>query len=339
MRILITGAPGWLGNRFLEILVKGWDQKAPLNDWALRCLVLPNVNTAIFHELSKIKNIECVEGDVRRPETLRQAVKDVDVVYHIAGIIHPRRIKELYDVNTSGTDNLLRACLNAHVKRIVYVSSNSAAGINASPEILLQEQDAPKPYMNYGWSKRLSEQILQRASGSGKIETVILRPCWYYGPNQPPRQTTFFRMIQKGRPIIFGDGSALRSMSYVDNTCQALLLSAEQSRAIGQIYWIADAHPYAANEIYATVAKLLNVQDYKPLHVPNLVSEVCLVADRMLQGVGLYIKEIHVAGEMNKDIACSIEKARNELGYNPTIGLEEGMRRSIDWCRGHGIDI
>src|SRR4029077_10765735 len=144
----------------------------------------------------------------------------------------------------------LDACLQARVKRFVYISSNSAAGVNASPDRLMTETDPPHPYLKYGESKRQAEELLLRAVSAGNIEAVILRPCWYYGPNQPPRQTTFFRMIKSGHPLIFGSGLALRSMSYVDNTCQALLLATEQPKANGQIYWIADARPYSCNEIY-----------------------------------------------------------------------------------------
>ena len=86
-------------------------------------------------------------------------------------------------------------------------------------------------------------------------------------------------------------------------------------------------------------AELLGAKDYRPRHLPGLVSEACLLADRVIQGVGLYIKEIHVAGEMNKDIACSIERAKEELGYRPQVALKEGMRRSIEWCRENGADL
>src|SRR4029077_297295 len=130
MRLLITGAPGWLGNRLLEILVQGWDLPGPLNDWDLRCTVLPNMDRSLLQELSRLKPIECVEGDILNPESLTKAVKDVDVVYHIAGLIHPKRIQEVFEVNTRGTQILLDACSRTRVKRLLYISSNSAAGVN-----------------------------------------------------------------------------------------------------------------------------------------------------------------------------------------------------------------
>ena len=329
MRVLITGVPGWLGSRFLELL-------EPIHDWDLRCFSWAER----LGQTKKIaKKIECVEGDIRDPASLREAVKGVDLVYHLAGIIHPRRIRHLYEINTVGTKNILEASISAGVKRFIYVSSNSVGGLNKAHNRLMTEKDAADPYMHYGQSKYQAECFVNEAYKTGKIETVIFRPCWFYGPTQPKRQTTFFKMIKKGNPIIFGSGNNLRSMSYVDNTCEALLLAAETPVANGQTYWVADERPYSSNEIYGTIARLLEVKHYKPMYLPNISSTLCLWADKVLQELGLYIQEFHVAGEMNKDIACSIDKAKKELGYNPKVDLEEGMRRSIEWCRDNGIQI
>ncbi|MBI3289454.1 MAG: NAD(P)-dependent oxidoreductase, partial [Elusimicrobia bacterium] len=185
-------------------------------------------------------------------------------------------------------------------------------------------------------SKRLAEEAVLDAARAGKIEGVIVRPCWFYGPGQPPRQTRFFKMIQAGNPIIFGTGEYLRSMSYVDNTVQGLILAAQSPKAPGQIYWIADERPYSVNEIYETIARLLGVKSFKPRHVPELASRVCGIVDDALQACGLYIQEFHVAAELVESIACTIEKAQRELGYRPAVSLEEGMRRSIDFCLKRG---
>src|ERR1700690_699756 len=91
----------------------------------------------------------------------------------------------------------------------------------------------------------------------GKIETVIVRPPWFYGPNQPPRQTLFFQMVRDGKAPIVGSGQNLRSMGYVDNLCQGLLLAAMAGQANGQTYWIADRRPYSMNEVIDTIERLL----------------------------------------------------------------------------------
>jgi nucleoside-diphosphate-sugar epimerase len=337
MKVLITGVPGWLGGRFLEILVNGFENEGPVNDWQIRCLVLPGQDASFITNLSKVKNIEITYGDVTKIETLRDAVRGVDIVFHVTGIIHAKKIKDLYAINTQGTLNLLTQAYQAGVKRFIYISSNSVAGTNLKHHILMKEGDEPRPYLNYGSSKYHAECIVNNFHVEGKMETVILRPCWFYGPNQPKRQTKFFKMIQKGNPIVFGSGLNFRSMSYVDNTSQAMLSAAAKKEAAGQTYWIADARPYTILEIYQTVADLLEVKKFKPRFLPDISSEVFLMVDKCLQGLGMYQTEIHVAGEMNKDIACSIEKARRELGYNPKIDLKEGMKRSLDWCRKVGL--
>ena len=338
MRILITGAPGWLGNRFAEILTCGYNGEGPLNDWQIRCLTFKNTNKSFIAELSKMKQVECIDGDVKIIGTLDRAFKDVDIVFHIAGIIHPHSTGEFYAVNTKGTENVLKKCFENSVKKIVMISSNSVAGMRRTSD-LMKESDPPAPYMHYGRSKYMAEMAVNKYFAEGKLKTVILRPCWYYGPNQPDRQTEFFRMIKQGNPVVFGGGRSLRSMSFLDNTCQAMLLAAEKDSANGQTYWIADAVPYQILEIYRTLARLLGVKNFRPRYVPNLVPTVCRTLDGALQSVSVYVKRIHVAGEMDQNIACSIEKAQNELGYIPEIGLEEGMRRSIEWCRKHNIVI
>jgi len=148
-------------------------------------------------------------------------------------------------------------------------------------------------------------------------------------------------MIRDGKAPIVGDGENRRSMAYVDNICQGLLLCEKVDRAAGQIYWIADRRPYEMNEIIATIEKVMekdfNVQcKHGRMKLPGVASEVAWVFDAMIQGVGSYHQKLHVLSEMNKTIACTIDKAESELGYDPKVDLEEGMRRSIKWMMERG---
>jgi nucleoside-diphosphate-sugar epimerase len=116
------------------------------------------------------------------------------------------------------------------------------------------------------------------------------------------------------------------------------------SGADGQIYWLADKQPYSMNNIIDTVERLLEAEFNLPcahrrLRLPSFASEAALLCDSVLQRIGLYHQKIHVLSEMNKTIACSIRKAEVELGYAPTVALEEGMRRSIRWCLDRGNKI
>ena len=337
---LITGAPGWLGNRLVEALANPDDplqRYAMSSERSVRCLVLPGMNTSVLPK----DTIEIVEGSVLDPASLERAMQGIHTVFHLVGIIHPKKIQQLFDINTQGTRNMLAAAAKAGVKRFVFVSSNSPAGVNVSNDKLMKEDDPPRPYMAYGRSKLQAEEAVHQYQREGKLETVIVRPCWFYGPGtgQPERQLRFFRMIQKGNPILFGNGKNLRSMSYLDNTIQGLLLCEKTDAANGQTYWIADEKPYPTIEIYETIARIFGVT-LKPRMLPNLASFLCRQADRVLQAMGQYITEFHVAGEMNLPIACDVSKAKRELGYVPTVGLEEGMRRSIEYARKYqGLEI
>lgn len=345
---LITGAPGWLGTRLARILRDGLPDVPGLSlqpaERRVRCLVLPGVSTEPLTEISS--DIEVVRGDVSDPDSLRPffAGAEGSTLFHLCGVIHPRRVSDFYRINVQGTRNILEASAASGVRRVIAVSSNSPAGYRSRTEPLLDESSPYRPYMHYGRSKMLMEREVMEAVDNGKLEAVILRPCWYYGPEQPQRQTRFFSMIRRGLAPIVSGGNSLRSMSYIDNTCQGALLAASHPGAVGRTYWIADRRPYSMNEIVGTVERLLEEEfgitvAHRRLRLPGVASRAAFFADWLIQGTGFYNQEIHVLSEMNKTIACSIELARKELGYEPLIELEEGMRRSIRWCLGKGREI
>ncbi len=325
-KALVTGAPGWLGSRFVEILSK--------KNRDIRCLVLQGIDDSHLKELGA----ETVEGDVTKPESLEKVADGVETVFHIVGIVHTKffGVNNFSKINTEGTKNMLECTIKAGVKRFVYVSSNSLAGCNYKRDVLMNEYTPPRPYMNYGKSKIQAERAVNEAFIQGKIETVILRPCWFYGPGQPARQTRLMKMIRDGNVPLFGDGRNLRSMTYIDDVCDALLLAEEREIVKGETYWIADERPYTTLEIYETIAELLGVE-LKTRNIPGFFSEIATLADWILQKIHMYQTEIHVVGELNKNIACSIEKAKKDLDYKPKIGLREGMRRSIEWAREQGV--
>ena len=263
-QILVTGAPGWLGSRLVESLVGGLPDgdalKERWRDARIRCLVLPGQEASALARLPD--RIEVLAGDLRDPadcDRFCQGAKGA-ILFHTAGLIHPRRIAELYSVNVVGRAQLLDAAIRAGVRRAVVVSSNSPCGCNPHPDHLFDELSPYHPCLNYGRSKMQMELAVHERQQRGGIETVLVRPPWFYGPNQPPRQTLFFRMIRAGKAPIVGSGLNLRSMSYIDNLCQGLLLAAMSPRANGQTYWMADRRPYSMNEIIDTVERLLETE-------------------------------------------------------------------------------
>ncbi len=342
---VVTGATGWLGTRLVEVLTRGLADVPGLEApraRRIRCLVQPDAQPEGTAALGML-GAELVAGDLRDATAVQRlfdGVKDA-TVFHAASVIHPPgRTSVFRAVNVEGTRALLTAA-QGHAARVVYVSSNSPLGVNPDREGLFDEASPYHPYMGYGKSKMAAELLVQEAGEARHFETVIVRPPWFYGPNQPARQSLFFSMVRNGKFPILGDGEQRRSMAYVDNLCQGLLLAERTQGAAGQCYWIADERPYSMNEIVATIQRVME-RDFgvscakKQTRLPGFLGTAAEWVDAGIQAVGLYHQKIHVLGEMNKTIACSVEKARRELGYVPTVGLEEGMKRSLAWMAENG---
>lgn len=335
--IYITGGTGWLGSQLLEALLVGGSFPANFNEptsLPIYCLVLPGQVIS-----KKTKQIHYVVGDVRNPADCNRFLKQAagGLLIHLAGIIHPSKVADFYSINLEGTKNLLQAGVDGHLKRAVIMSSNSPIGINPHENHRFDEESPYNPYMHYGKSKKLMELVVHKYQETGKIETVLIRSPWFYGPNQPERQTLFFKMVQTGKFPIVGNGNNSRSMAYVENIVQGLLLAAERNEAVGETFWIADERPYTMNEIIGTIKNVLqNDFDFKVvdknIHLPHITSEIAMACDALLQMMGVYHQKIHVLSEMNKTIACTIEKAQRVIGYQPQIDLKQGMHRSIKWC-------
>lgn len=345
--LLLTGASGWLGTRLLGVLLREGVEPLGLPRWdALRILLQPHdpAPDLSLAPAGQGRRVSVVRGDLRDPATRAELCRGASggTLIHTAGVIHPRRVRDFMTVNTQATEHLLEEAIRADVRRAVVVSSNSPLGCNPSPEHRFTERSEFNPYMGYGRSKMLMEQAVQRVQQTGRLETVILRPPWFYGPYQPPRQTLFFEMIRDGRAPIVGSGDNMRSMVYIDNLCQGVLLAALVPHANGKVYWIADREAYSMNQIIDTVARLLEHEfGFKVRHgrlrLPNVAGELATWLDGAAQRVGLYLQKLHVLGEMNKSIACLIDRAEAELGYAPQFALEEGMRRSIQYCVEQGL--
>ena len=286
-----------------------------------------------------------VVGDVADRTTVDRLFDGVGAdcdVLHTAGVIHPRRIQELFDVNATGTANMVAGAAAAQIRRFVHVSSNSPFGTNPHPDERFRADEPYDPYFAYGRSKMQGELAVFAAVDAG-LDASVVRPPWFYGPFQPPRQTTFFRMVRAGRFPVIGGGGQRRSMVYVENLVDGLLLAELVPQARGRGYWIADARPYLVTEIVATVGRALRDEGFSvkegALRLPAIAGRVAQIADGLIQRTGRYQQQLHVLGEMGTTIACDISASRDELGYDPQIELYEGMRRSIRWCVAQGLEL
>jgi nucleoside-diphosphate-sugar epimerase len=335
MQISVTGANGWLG----LTLARAISRLSASRAIRARALILPQTSGAEVQRL--LPDADVVSCDVRNASECEAALRLGDdcehVVIHTAGVIHPRHVRDFYDINVTGTSNVLDAARNAGATRVVIVSSNSPCGCNPYREHRFDEDSPYAPYMIYGRSKMLMEREALARHQRGDCEVVIVRAPWFYGPYQPARQKQFFRMIRDGRVPIVGDGQNLRSMAFTESLADGLLLAACTPRAAGQIYWMADENPYSMQHIITTIAAIMETEFRVPcaqrqIRLPSAVSEMALGADWAMQTLGIYHQKVHVLSEMNKTISCSVAKAKEELGYRPAQSLDDGMRRSIsEW--------
>ena len=338
---VVTGAAGWLGGALMEALT-GSD-----SPWArtgtIRPLVTNRAEAARLQALARA--VEPVVGDLTDAASLEPLFAGlsgtIDVI-HAAGVIHPRRAADFARINAGGTITTLDLARKHDVRRFVHVSSNSPFGTNSHPGDHFRNEEPYHPYYGYGHSKMEAELAVFDAVEAG-LDAVIVRPPWFYRPHQPPRQTTFFKLVRTGRFPVIGAGDQMRSMVYVGNLVGGVMRAELVRTPAGRGWWIADARPYAVGEIVETVGRALAAEgfDVAPnrTRLPAIASHVAEAADALIQRSGRYHQQLHVLGEMGKNIACDISVARAELGYDPAIALEEGMRRSIRWCVGQGIDL
>lgn len=335
----MDGVPGWLGNcvqrklydnpRFATVRAMYFGDKHPLTE-----------------EGSKI---EYVAGDIRNYSKCLELTKDMNILVHIVGIIHPKKVKDFYNINVKGTDTIIRAAIENGVERIIHISSNSVYGMYPYSMNEFTPRDS---YMHYGKSKAMGEDIVFQKCMVSDTEAVILIPCWFYGEGQPDRSTRLFKMIAKGNPMIFGKGNNVRGMTYIGNLADAIIKAIEKPKSEGvNSYWICDDEQHTTNEIYKAIWIELwkrgirdkgkayddmDVWKFKPRYLPSVACKVGRFGDRVLQGLGLYNQTIHVLGEMDQNIAADNTLAKRELGWKNNVSFEEGIARSIQWCRENG---
>lgn len=341
---IVTGAGGWLGTALVNAMTGAGPWARP---GSIRAVVHDDDRLAAMRRFGP--SVEPVVADVCDEASLervfdhpRGGPNGATDVIHAAGVIHPRRMSDFDAVNEGGTRTVAELALRHGVRRMVHVSSNSPFGTNPHPGDRFRNEEPYAPYYGYGRSKMRGELAVLDAVERG-LDAVIVRPPWFYGPFQPPRQTTFFRMVRTGRFPVFGRGDQMRSMVYVDNLVQGVVRAELAPTRPGRGWWIADARPYTVSEIVETVGRALSDEgfDVRPnrLRVPDVVGRMAERVDGLLQHRGRYHQQIHVLGEMNKNIACEIGVATEELGYAPDVDLYDGMRRSIRWCRAEGFEL
>ncbi|OGW68507.1 MAG: hypothetical protein A3J72_04610 [Nitrospirae bacterium RIFCSPHIGHO2_02_FULL_40_19] len=321
MKALITGASGFIGSHLAEELSK--------RGYEVACIVR---KTSDLKWLSGF-DIKLINGDCADKDSLNNCVKGYDYVFHLAGLTKTNCKEDFYSVNTKGTENLIEAVVknNSEVKRFVYLSSLSAFGpkVNAN---LPNEKDNPLPVSDYGKSKLRGEKAVLGCSD--RIPISILRPSAVYGPRDK-ELFLFFKLIKRGIMPYWGDGQT--SLVYVDDLINAIILSAEKESAVGRTYFISDGIVYSNNEIINEIASALNVKVFmiklpKPILLP-----IGFLSDGIskIMGKSTMVNSDKIKELMHTDWICDITKAKDDLCFQPRVGIKKGIKWTADWYKIH----
>ncbi|MFN7981042.1 MAG: SDR family oxidoreductase [Vicinamibacterales bacterium] len=303
---LVTGGAGFIGSHLSEELVRRGH----------RVRVLDNLSTGKRKNLEHIPGVELLEGDLADPEACRRAVQGIDYVLHMGAVASvPRSVVDPVTSNTaniSGSLNILVAARDAKVKRLVYAGSSSAYG--DSPTLPKSEDMPTKPQSPYALQKLVAEQYCQMFTQLYGLETVTIRFFNVFGPRQDPSSpysgviSLFSTALLEGRvPTIYGDGGQTRDFTYVANVVDGVLRACEAPGVAGEVINVATAGRISLNHLLQTINQIVGT-NITPNYAETRAGDV-------------------------RDSQADISKAADLLGYEPLVSFEEGLRRTLEWCR------
>jgi UDP-glucose 4-epimerase len=302
-RILVTGGGGFIGSNLVRGLLERGDEVR----------VLDNFSTGNRANLEGL-DVEVVEGELRSYERVHNAVRGVEVVFHLGALGSvPRSVQDPLTsnaVNIEGTLNVLLAARDEGIRRVVYSSSSSVYGL--CRELPVRESAAPDPISPYGVAKLAAERYCVAFSRVYEsFESVVLRYFNVFGPRQSPRSQyaavvpLFIELIATGDEItINGDGEQSRDFTFISNVVDATMRAADVPGISGRIFNVAASAPASVNELAATIGRILDKQVLRRA-APDRPGDI-------------------------RDSWADISAAREALGWEPALGLEEGLRRTAE---------
>ena len=304
-RVLVTGGAGFIGSNLVRGLLERGDDVR----------VLDNFSTGSRANLEELEGeVEVIEGELRSYERVHNAVRGVEVVFHVGALGSvPRSVQDPLTtsaVNVEGTLNVLLAARDEGVRRVVYASSSSVYG--SAVQLPAQEASPVDPISPYGVAKLAAERYCVSFSRVyHSFESVVLRYFNVFGPRQNPHSQyaavvpLFITAIEAGEPVtIFGDGEQSRDFTYVDNVVEANIRAADANGANGRIFNVAAGSPRSVNQLAETVSELLGKPVERRYGEPR-------------------------AGDL-RDSYADIAAARVVLGWRPEVAFEDGLRRTAE---------
>jgi UDP-N-acetylglucosamine/UDP-N-acetyl-alpha-D-glucosaminouronate 4-epimerase len=306
MRYIVTGGAGFIGSHLVEFLVTAGQD----------VVVLDNLLTGHIENIAPWRDsVEVVEGSITNLRTCAKAFKGADFVLHQAAVPSvPRSVRDpitTHEANVTGTLNVLLAAYDAGVKRVVYAASSSAYGNTAV--LPKHEHMPPQPLSPYAASKLAGEAYLRVFHETYGLETVALRYFNVFGPRQDPTSQysaaipRFISAALSGvPPTIYGGGEQTRDFTYVTNVVHANMLACEApTEALGQVFNVGCGDRISVNRLWERIRELTG---------GTVQAEYCPAR----------------AGEV-RDSVASLEKIQRVLGYEPLVGLDEGLKSTIEF--------
>jgi len=305
--ILVTGGAGFIGSHIVDRLL----------DEGLKVRVLDNLSTGEKKNISQHQNkksFQFIEGDIRNFDLAKKAVKGVDAVIHEAALVSVTRSVEdpllSNEINVTGTVNLLKACIDAHVNRFILASSCAVYGDTET--LPNRENLVPKPLSPYAADKLAAENYAKVFHTVYGLETVSLRYFNVYGPRQKHGPysgviSIFINRLLENKPLtIIGDGTQTRDFVNIKDVVEANIHALSKRNATGKTFNISTGKATTINMLAETIQQIMNKATLKPVHVKQRPGDI-----------------MHSYGD--------ITEARRKLEYEPRVQLEQGLSELFKW--------
>lgn len=324
MRALVTGSNGFIGSFLVEkCLDKGYD---------VRCLVRRTSNLRWIENL----DVELVYGELNDPESLAKPVRDVEIIFHVGGVTKARTEQDFMRGNYHTTKNLLDAAAryDRSLEKFLFISSQAAGGPSPDSSTFLTEKQAQYPISAYGRAKLLAERQVLNFSSS--FHTTILRPPAVYGPRDKDF-LTLFRSVKRGWVPMLGSGQQRISIIYIDDLIEGIFLSLSNPKARGELYFLSSDEAPSYRQLIDHIAASLYA-DPRIIALPSgMVHFFSLVSTG-------YASLTRSTPLINRDKVTEMrqfawlgsnKKAKQQLGFNPTVNLQKGMSTTANWYTRH----
>ncbi len=331
MRVVVTGASGFLGSHVVEELVlAGHDVVA---------LVRRSSKVEFLEELAKRGKLELAYGTVEDLESVRAAMKGAEAVIHSAGLVKARGEAEFFSINVDGTKNMLTAAreekARGQFKRFVFVSSLAAVGPSDDGLPVARDRE-PRPVTHYGRSKLEAERLVLAAKD--ELHVVVLRPPMIYGPRDN-ESFAFFQSVSRRFLPYLGDGKNTLSVIYASDAASACVRALDADVPSGNRYFLSDGEVYVWRDMLGDIETAIGKQALVRFSVPFFAVRGAAFAS---EAIGkLRNKAVMLTRDKVNELSaahwvCDAGDTRKDLGWEPKVKWPEGTRRAVAWYREKG---